>query len=88
MATFQNCFTPPLSYNARKLYRQLDFEFCLIVHSVSYKPVICPAYRISRLYLPIKVIVVILSLAPEIQEHQCQEKGDDEEDKTSTLQLK
>ena len=36
---------------------------------------------------PVKVIVVILSFTPEIEEYKTQEEGEDQEAKTATLHL-
>lgn len=36
---------------------------------------------------PVKVVVVVLSFTPEIQEQKTQEEGEDQEAKTATLHL-
>lgn len=37
---------------------------------------------------PVKVIVVVLSFAPEIKENKTQEEGEDQEPEAATLHLK
>lgn len=36
---------------------------------------------------PVKVVVVVLSFTPEIEEQKTQEEGEDQEAKTATLHL-